>query len=100
MPRSFRRPVLAATVVLFFLLLLSSSSSSRAQEAGYAAEDGGADRREGDSYRDYADPYGQPDSLYADYAAHQQDKVAGAGGYVRLGGCVAERRERRNEDEE
>jgi hypothetical protein len=34
----------------------------------------------GGDYQDYADPYNNQDSLYADYAAHQQEKAGGGGG--------------------
>jgi hypothetical protein len=42
----------------------------------YANDGGGS----GDSYQDYADPYTQPDNLYADYAAQKMDAAGGGGG--------------------
>jgi hypothetical protein len=49
------------------LLLLGTAS---AQHADYA------------DYQEYADDYGQEDSLYHDYAARQQEKEVTGGGYV------------------
>jgi hypothetical protein len=35
-------------------------------------------------YNDYAGDQGYDDNLYQNYAAHQQDKAAGGGGYVNI----------------
>ena len=54
-------------------LLLVLFGSTAAQNADYG------------DYQDYADDYGdygQQDNLYHDYAARQQEKEMGGGGYV------------------
>ena len=59
-------------------LLIASPTTTRAQsETDYYAAAGPG----GDEYPDYGDdPYSQQDNLYADYAAHQQEKLTGGGG--------------------
>lgn len=69
------------------VLLLLFAAFSHAQEI--YAEDGGYGGYNdqggyGENYQDYADPYGQDDNLYADYAARQEMKESGGGGYVLL----------------
>lgn len=49
-----------------------------AQQADY--DYGGNDYGSGESsYQDYADPYTQPDNLYADYAATKMEGIASKG---------------------
>ena len=60
-------------LVVASLLLLSPAAILGQPEDYY----GGAG---GEDYQDYTDPYGQQDNLYADYAAHQQEKLSGGGG--------------------
>jgi len=73
-PRFVIRPhLLALLIVLLSICLSPKHAVVRAQD--YYGDDGA-----GEDYQDYADPYGQQDDLYADYAAHQQEKVQGGGG--------------------
>lgn len=58
-------------LVVVSLLVLSPFALGQPAEDYYAGEQ---------DYQDYADPYGQQDNLYADYAAHQQEKLSGGGG--------------------
>lgn len=51
------------------VLLTLSVVSAQGYDQGYEGY--------GDDYQDYADPHGQQDNLYADYAAHQHDKTEG-----------------------
>ena len=69
--RFVRLPLL---VVASLLLVLSPVAILGQPEDYYGAGGGGED------YQDYTDPYGQQDNLYADYAAHQQDKLSSGGG--------------------
>ena len=49
-----------------------------AQQADY--DYGGNDYGNGESsYQDYADPYTQPDNLYADYAATKMEGISSKG---------------------
>ena len=75
-PRFVSGPLFALLLVLLLSICLSPKHAVvvRAQDY-YTGEDGA-----GEDYQDYADPYGQQDDLYADYAAHQQEKVHGGGG--------------------
>jgi hypothetical protein len=57
-------------VFVSWQLLASLGSAQEYEQGGY---------EDYESYQDYADPYGQQDNLYADYAAHQQVKETGGG---------------------
>lgn len=70
--RFVRLPIL---MVASLWLVLSPLATLGQPEDYYGAGGGG-----GEDYQDYTDPYGQQDNLYADYAAHQQDKLSSGGG--------------------
>jgi hypothetical protein len=62
-------------------IIVIATIASIAQGQQYAEEGG-----YGEDYQDYADGYAQQDNLYADYAAKQQEKEAGASGAASKGG--------------
>jgi len=68
---------------LILLLLTASSCGVLGQQndyADYGDYNDQNDYRDNGDYQEYADDYGQQDSLYHDYAARQQEKGTAVAG--------------------
>jgi hypothetical protein len=69
----------AVTLYLAIMMTATTTITYGQQQGDY--DYGGNDYGNGDSsYQDYADPYTQPDNLYADYAATKMEGAGNKGG--------------------
>jgi hypothetical protein len=73
-------------ILLLVLAILSSFTCSQEYANDYGdyeygdAPAGSSSTSAAGDYQDYADPYAQPDNLYADYAATKMEGAGGGGG--------------------